>query len=286
MPILAFPRAGTDIMGRQQQLYQETPVRVTGAVSNAAKASLERNLKTAAASQKYALEQRGLYVRSHQTEYLTAKPISPNDGFTGAYTNGDMMVVNSYAIPESRYYAKLKGWMNGIGGRFGRYMADKFGSKEKANESLRYTIAHEEGLILTQLREMETDDGKVISPFIKRLYDGLKNYYAQRLKKNDQWLSDLLAYLSFRPLAEGANEVFAENVANGRTAEDIIKLRGRQPDTYSDYAVGSAKFCLDHDLDPGEEAAHFYSRPDLLNDYIKEHPARFKIPTSYLRTAA
>ncbi|MBN2331178.1 MAG: hypothetical protein JXC85_05165 [Candidatus Aenigmarchaeota archaeon] len=276
-----------DLIRTMDTLFRDTPASVSGDISEERRASLENQLRSAAAYAKYSMEERGLYPVGPQTESMRVLPIEPDErGLEEGHTNGGRIVINSYRIPGTRYYRQLQKWIGKRDGAFGRYLKEKLGTPEKADESLGYAVYHEANHNETQLRPMRTKDGRVLKPFVERLFNGLKRYYVKRLKKNDKWISDFLAYLSFRPLAEGMNEVFTENAYNGRTAAEISRVRGKMPDTYSWYAKGSADFCARHKLDPGEEGAHFYGREDLLRDYVDEHPARIRIPKSYLKKAA
>lgn len=273
---------GRDVMGETQRLFEERVVEVDGPVSDKTKDWLGEKLRSISAYARYAMEEMGLYSRHDGTEFLKADPIEPDSrGLYGGYTNGFRKAVNAYIVPLTKYYGKFQDWLKGERGKIAEYLYDNFGTPEKAEESTEYILTHEELHDLTQIWEMETENGEVIKPFQEKLWNELVGRYERNLPKGLKPLAYIFARLSFTPLLEGMNEVCTENILNGKTADQVRMARSKEPTVYDKYTKDAAQVLFDMDLEPGYEVLDVYRDPGKLKlrRYIDQNPNTIPIPT-------
>jgi hypothetical protein len=278
-----------DDFGRLESLYNDitVDVRGRGLVSEERKSYIGNMYRGISAGVKLALEKTGL-IPKNKPEMIQIDDIEPEDGVVSAYTDGHVKGINVNIIPGTSYYSRFRKLLRGMGGRIGSALYEKYGTTERAEDSLSYATCHEDLHDQTQLFPLNTKDGRTTkTSFREALYINLKNRYSKNLPNGFKWLAPFCAYVTHIPALEGLNEVATENVWNKLDASEVASKRKRGEFSYDKFASVAA----DAIRSMGKESAlEFYrdwaENPGLLDKYIKGFFGSMRNPGAPLARSA
>jgi hypothetical protein len=158
---------------------------------------------------------------------IVVKPIPPGDGVINGFTDGNVIGINAYIVPKTKYFSRFSSWLSELKNknRFAKYLYEKTIVKPVRNliETLVHEYLHKE----TQFKIKYGNNGEETN-FISDVYKATTEYLEERLPKFFKPFAKKLAKYFVVPVIEGVNEALTKETLNEPISEE--------PTTYDIYA--------------------------------------------------
>ncbi|MFH1237445.1 MAG: hypothetical protein V1648_03520 [Candidatus Aenigmatarchaeota archaeon] len=188
--------------------------------------------------------------------------IDPKDGVVGGYTDGNVIGINEYIVPQTNAFYSLTRRLGESRNPLAKYI---YGKLSKPVDNLIRTIVHEKLHIATQMKERNAAYGR--TNFLNDLYGATVEYLSEKLPKAMKPMSKYIAGKIIVPMAEGLNEGMTYEAMGLKNNAAIRRAAGQEPTSYARFAeIATDSLDCMGEPSPG----HFY------RTYFKEGYVRAK----------
>jgi hypothetical protein len=207
-------------------------------------------------------------------QVIETETISPGDsGYTKAYTDGEKVVFNTYAIPGTTDHSRTWYWIADVHRDHPAFADDlerEYRSTSTTNSSFDETMLHELIHKYTQLNAVKTAAGKKTGATVaESLYMGLVKGLERMMPAWAKPFAEHFAPEYWRRAIEGLTVVKTRELHDGK---DVLQVgqEGRVPrKTYDFFGIDAAHALLDRGYRSGFQLVRRYAEmgQEVMDDY-------------------